>query len=260
MRRNTVGIFAPIALAICLHAQTAPSVVPINKEGHHHLVLENDYVRVYSVEVAPHSETLYHQHDLDYIFVTLGDSDVDSVRVGEKPVHLLLKDGEVRFTKGGFAHKAVNNSDKPFRNVTIEIKRAEAPPKCNCTPPPNGSCGCGLGVGYGADGAAFWEHGTNYGNTIVSEFYVGPMSAVSPKHNEPRVFSARSSNGEQTMPRLFIAISALRIQPTGADQEAKLLSAGNIRWIPTDLACTVVINGPEPARFVVLSFAEPTPK
>src|SRR5947199_10673202 len=117
MRRNLAGILTSIAFAISLLAQTAPTIVPISKEGHHHLVLENEYVRVYSVEVAPHSETLYHQHDLDYIFVTLGDSDVDSVRVGEQPAHLLLKDGEVRFTKGGFAHKAVNNSEKPFRNV-----------------------------------------------------------------------------------------------------------------------------------------------
>src|SRR5579864_1254298 len=128
MRRDMVRIFAPIAFAISLHAQTAPTIVPISKEEHHHLVLDNDYVRVYSVEVAPHSETLYHQHDLDYIFVTLGDSDVDSVRVGEQPVHLLLKDGEVRFTKGGFAHKAVNNSDKPFKNVTIELKRGASSP------------------------------------------------------------------------------------------------------------------------------------
>ena len=103
----------------------APPPVPISKEAHHHLVLENDYVRVYSVEVPPHSETLVHQHDLDYVFVTLGDSDVENVRVGEKPVRLQLKDGEVRFTKGGFAHKAVNKGDKPFRNVTVELKRRQ---------------------------------------------------------------------------------------------------------------------------------------
>jgi hypothetical protein len=87
------------------------------------LVLENEYVRVFKVEVAPHAETLYHKHDVDYVFVTLGDSDVESVRVGEPPVRLQLKDGETRFTKGGFAHKAVNLSDKPFVNVTVELKR-----------------------------------------------------------------------------------------------------------------------------------------
>jgi quercetin dioxygenase-like cupin family protein len=103
----------------------ASAVVPITKEPSHHLVLENEYVRVFKVEVAPHSETLYHQHDVDYVFVTLGDSDVESVRVGEQPVRLQLKDGETRFTKGGFAHKAVNLSDKPFVNVTVELKTAD---------------------------------------------------------------------------------------------------------------------------------------
>src|SRR5947209_1252293 len=97
----------------------APAVVPITKEPSHHLVLENEYVRVFKVEVPPHAETKYHQHDADYVFVTIGDSDVDSVRVGEKPVRLQLKDGDTRFTKGAFAHKAVNNSDKPFVNVTV---------------------------------------------------------------------------------------------------------------------------------------------
>jgi quercetin dioxygenase-like cupin family protein len=100
-----------------------PQVVPITQEEHHHLVLENEYVRVFHVEVAPHSETKYHQHDMDYVFVTLGDSVVENDRVREKPVKLELKDGDTRFTKGGFAHKAVNLSDKPFVNVTVELKK-----------------------------------------------------------------------------------------------------------------------------------------
>ena len=100
-----------------------PHVVPITEEHHHHLVLDNDYVRVFHVEVAPHEETLYHQHDMDYVFVTLGDSKVASERVDGKSTTLELKDGDTRFTKGGFAHKAVNLSDKPFVNVTVELKK-----------------------------------------------------------------------------------------------------------------------------------------
>jgi hypothetical protein len=105
-------------------AASPVNVVPITKEPSHHLVFENEYVRVFKVEVAPHAETQYHKHDVDYVFVTLGDSDVESVRVGEPPVRLQLKDGETRFTKGGFAHKAVNLSDKPFVNVTVELKKS----------------------------------------------------------------------------------------------------------------------------------------
>ncbi len=98
-------------------------VVPVDKEPAHRLVFENEYVRVFSVEVAPHSETKYHQHDRDYVGVILGDAEVESVRLGEAAVKLQLKDGETRFTKGGFAHKAVNKGDKPFRNVTVEFKK-----------------------------------------------------------------------------------------------------------------------------------------
>jgi beta-alanine degradation protein BauB len=113
-------------------SEVKPEIVPITQEHHHHLVFENEYVRVFHVEVAPHSETKFHQHDLDYVFVTLGDSVVENDRVGEKPAKLELKDGQTIFVKGGFAHKAVNLSDKPFVNVTVELKKGYmTPPVAN---------------------------------------------------------------------------------------------------------------------------------
>lgn len=127
MLKKGIGLLLAVCcvapLCFAQGAAAPASVVPITKEPSHRLVFENEYVRVFKVEVAPHAETLYHKHDVDYVFVTLGDSDVESVRVGEPPVRLQLKDGETRFTKGGFAHKAVNNSDKPFVNVTVELKK-----------------------------------------------------------------------------------------------------------------------------------------
>ena len=106
--------------------------VEITSEPRHHLVFENEYVRVFDVTVAPKDTTLVHRHNHDYLFVTLGDSDVVSVRPGEKPVALLLKDGEVRFTPGNFAHAAINNSDRPFHNTTIELLKPSANVK-TCT-------------------------------------------------------------------------------------------------------------------------------
>ncbi len=101
-------------------------------EPHHHLKIENTYVRAYYVEVPPHGATQLHQHDHDYIFVTLGDSDVTSAVLGKPEVHLILKDGEVHFTRGGFAHVARNNSGAPFRNVTIEFLRPQENPRNRC--------------------------------------------------------------------------------------------------------------------------------
>ena len=88
----------------------------------------------FDVTVAPKDTTLVHRHNHDYLFVTLGDSDVVSARPGEKPVALLLKDGEVRYTPGNFAHAAINNSDRPFHNTTIELLKPSTNVK-TCTGP-----------------------------------------------------------------------------------------------------------------------------
>src|SRR5690348_4629984 len=109
-----------LLVSIATLAQQQPTV-EITSEPSHHQVLANDYVRVFDVTVAPRATTLIHRHHSDYLFVTLGDSDVVSTRVGEKPVALHLKDGEVRYTPGNFAHAAGNESDRPFHNITIEL-------------------------------------------------------------------------------------------------------------------------------------------
>src|SRR6476646_4130735 len=84
--------------------------VEITSEPSHHLVLENAFVRVFDVSVAPKATTLVHRHNNDYVFVTLGDADITNARVGAQPARLQLKDGDARYTAGGFAHAAINNS------------------------------------------------------------------------------------------------------------------------------------------------------
>ena len=128
---RTSRVAGLVFLATATLAQQQPSV-EITSEPSHHLVLQNEYVRVFDVTVAPHASTLVHRHNSDYLFVTLGESDVVSARVGEKPVELQLKDGEVRFTPGNFAHAAINKSDRPFHNITIELLKPSSH-VANCT-------------------------------------------------------------------------------------------------------------------------------
>src|SRR5207245_6611395 len=87
--------------------------------------IQNDYVKMQEVEVAPHESTLLHQHDRDYVYITIGDAQVTSAIPGRQEVHLKLADGEARFSRGGFAHVARNDADTPFRNVTIELLRPQ---------------------------------------------------------------------------------------------------------------------------------------
>ena len=121
----TIGLIAVISLS----AQ-APEPIPLAHgnvpgEPHHHLKIENEFVRVYYVEVPPHENTQLHQHDHDYIYVSLGPSDVVNAPLNKPEVHLTLKDGETHFTRGGFAHVARNLSDAPFRNITIELLKPQ---------------------------------------------------------------------------------------------------------------------------------------
>ena len=109
------------AFLVCAGAGVAQSVVPITSEPSHHFALENTYVRVFDVTAAPHATTLVHQHDHDYLFVTLGDADITSARHDVPPAHLVLRDGSVEYAAGGFAHAVTNNLDRPFHNITIEI-------------------------------------------------------------------------------------------------------------------------------------------
>src|SRR5437870_5462129 len=108
MRRVLPVILLIVALVSAQQA-AAPVAVPIDQEPMHHLYISNKTVRVFKVEVPAGARTLLHQHVRDYLFVTLGDSDVINARQGEPARELKLKDGDTAFTKGGFAHFAINN-------------------------------------------------------------------------------------------------------------------------------------------------------
>ncbi|HLY97629.1 MAG TPA: hypothetical protein VKT33_01040 [Candidatus Angelobacter sp.] len=113
-----------LALLVCLASAQQPAVVEMTSEPSHHFVLQNDFVRVFHVLAPAKSSTLVHQHHHDYVYVTIGDTDLINFRVGEPPAVVKLKDGEVRYTKGGFAHSVTNESEHPFHNVTIELMQS----------------------------------------------------------------------------------------------------------------------------------------
>lgn len=107
-----------LLLATALVAAQAGHEVEITDEPHHHLVFTNDQVRVFSVDVAPHNDTLLHWHRHDYVYVMFGGSQIVNTLLGKDPVTVKLQDAQVGFTPGNFAH-VVHNGDQPFRNLTI---------------------------------------------------------------------------------------------------------------------------------------------
>jgi hypothetical protein len=122
---------ALLLLTFSSNAQ-APTAVPIPKEPHHHLVLENDYVRVFRVSVPAHEATLLHQHDVPYLYVALGPADVINAIQGKPEARLVMSDGQVGYSRGGFAHIARTDSGLVFNNVTIELLHPQGEPRNLC--------------------------------------------------------------------------------------------------------------------------------
>ena len=222
--------------AILVTAQTAaPSEVEITSEGHHHLAIENELVRVFQVEVAPHSETLLHRHRHDYVFVTLGASQVENDVVGKPPVTLKLGDGETRFAPGNFAHVARNLADTPFRNVTIEFLKDEAARK---TPPPKWDEERALHVlEGGTQDIMFVQDGVR-----VSEVDLQP-GAMLPRHHH---------NG----PHLLVAVTDLEVRSDveGQGPMPGHFKSGDVKWLPGGYTHTLTNVGKSPAKFVTLEF------
>ncbi|MGA8492771.1 MAG: hypothetical protein WB711_20275 [Terriglobales bacterium] len=225
---------ALLLAAIALAAQDA-SEVEITAEPHHHLATQNAYVRVFNVEVAPHDATLMHIHHHDYVFVTLGASQVENDVKGKPPVALKLQDGETRFVPGNFAHIARNLAETPFRNVTIELLQDEAAHK---TPPPKWDDERGLHIlAGGTQDIMFVQDGVR-----VSETDLQP-GATEPSHHH-------------SGPHLLIALTDLDIRSDveGQGPMPGHFKASDVKWLPGGYTHTLTNVGKQEAKFVTLEF------
>jgi quercetin dioxygenase-like cupin family protein len=221
-------------LLIPLLAAQTTNEVEITSEPSHHLALENEYIRVFKVEVAPHASTLMHRHRHDYVFVTLGDAHVSNEVEGKRPVDLKLSDGEVRFVAGNFAHVAKNFSDQPFRNVTIELMQDERLRQTpSHWPEENGE----KTFPGGRRKILFVKDGVR-----VSEVNLEPGAIVPSHHHDG--------------PHLLVAVTDVDIR-SDVDGKGPMpgnFKTGDIKWLPGGYTHTVTNVGKSPARFVTVEF------
>ena len=136
---------------LCLIAALAPAqdakqatpnkfgpTVEIPADSTHHQKIENEYFRAYYVEVAPQQSTLMHHHGNDYVSVALGHTVIDSIAPDGAVKHIVLEDGDVRYTPAGLIHAVTNVASTPFHNATIELLQNHGHPVCvnNCASDP----------------------------------------------------------------------------------------------------------------------------
>lgn len=235
-----------------LRAQTAEETpVALSAEPSHHLVLTNAHVRVFRVEVAPHAATLLHRHDVDYLWVALGQSDVTNAVLGKPEVRLAVPDATVRYTRGGFSHVARNESETSFRNVTLEILRPQTGARNLCDrvladEPTN----CPATAGGPAARRA--------GHSMLPELETD-QTRISLLRLEPRAkFTLEASQS----PPLLVALEGteaealvrIKAAGVGAGQGARRLHAADVLDCPAGVAVELRNTGRSPARFLWLEF------
>jgi oxalate decarboxylase/phosphoglucose isomerase-like protein (cupin superfamily) len=221
-------------LTTLLAAQALAPEVELNAEPHHHLTLENKYVRVYNVEVPPHTDTLMHWHRHDYFSVNLGTATVVNAVKDKPPATITLQDGETHFSPAAFAHIARNQTDQPFRNLTIEIVDDETRRQSTAHWDEDRSLETFPG---GTQQILFVKDGIR-----ASEFELQPGATV-PKYHH-------------TGPHLLVAVSDLDIRSDveGMGPMPGHFKSGDSKWLPANYSHTVTNTGKQPAKFVTLEF------
>jgi hypothetical protein len=240
---------AALLLTFSVNAQ-APTAVPIPQEPHHHLVLENDYVRVFRVTVPAHESTLLHQHDVPYLYVSLGPADVINAVQGKPEAHLVMADGQLGYSPGHFAHVARNDSDLPFNNVTIELLKLQGEPRNICEKIVEGPVK---------------ECSSDFSKLPANSPLIALAQAMRRRGlletDEMRVTSFSfdlkqnySESGLQS-PQLLVVEDNSELQVQWLGEPAKSLHAGETLWLEAGKKWTIVTPGPNKVtRFLMIKF------
>jgi hypothetical protein len=211
------------------------------------LVFQNDYVHVYNVMLPPLDATLLHQHDLPYIYLTLGTTDVINAVAGKPEAHLTLEDGSTRYSAGGFAHIARTDAGIQFHNVTAELAHPQAAPRNlgeKSGDRPLGGCPQSAAAAKQNDQVPFEQ--------MVACF----------ESDEVRLDMVTIEGGkdyEEAAPRaatLLIAMSNANLEVSLGGEHAAFLHEADVLWLPAGTSHKVVDLLGTKSKFVLITFKD----
>jgi hypothetical protein len=242
--------------AFSLSAQ-APVAVPVANEPHHHLVLGNDYVRVFRVSVPPHDATLLHRHDLPYVYVSLGPADVSNAVAGKPEARLVMADGQVAYSRGGFAHIARTDAGSSFDNVTVELLHPQGGPHNLCAKIVDGPAG----TCPNPESSATPAHPTplpSSSELFETDEFVAESGVLAPK--------SKYADKQPVNSGLLVALAEteLKVELSGNvtpnyERASANLKGGEVYWLPAGVKRSITASGKGPARILLLSFKDSGP-
>ena len=214
---------------------TSGATVEITAEPSHHLKIDNHYIRAFYVEVAPQQSTLMHHHGKDYMAVAFGHTEIDSVAPDGTVKHVVLEDGDVRYTPAGLTHVATDKASTTFRNATIELMENNGHPVCvnKCQDDPRAKDWPALHAGSKLIG---------YGDTFrITEATIQPKQTIST---------------DEPFPHLVVVLSDMHVHtgPEGSGGMDFNQKAGDMIFHGGHADHGLTNTSDQPLRLVVVEF------
>jgi hypothetical protein len=221
--------------------------VPVRNEPHHILVFQNDYVHAFNVTVPPLDATLLHQHDLPYIYLTLGTTDIVNAVQGQPEVHMTLEDGATRYSPGGFAHIARTDAGILFHNITVELAHPQYSPHnggVKANDRPLGSCPRSTGA-------------PKKDNQIPFEQVIPCFETSELRMDLVKVEGGKDLvEGSPETAALLIAMSNANLEVSLGGEHVAFLHGADVMWLPAGTARKVGDFLGTKSEFLLLSFKD----
>jgi oxalate decarboxylase/phosphoglucose isomerase-like protein (cupin superfamily) len=229
------GINPAVGLAVLLlSAQAPPPPAKISDEPLHRLLLENQFARVFRLEVPAGAATRPHGHEKPHVTINIGPGKISNEVKGKDAFVQEFEDGETRTIRGRFVHVIRNLGADTFRNITVEVLQAEAAAPDSSRFEPRVDQ---FRFKEGASGDLFEDprvrgYQINLASTGTFLLHDHKFDHVLIALTDLDIRDRRENEGERTM----------------------RLLRGDVMWVPGGFRHSLTNAGSEPAVFVTLEF------
>ncbi len=159
---------AMVPLIVWLALAVTEQVVPVASEPRHHVVYQNDWVRVIDAFFPVGDATLYHTHSRDNVPICLAGGAMTTQPLGGSVQAGTARDGAVGFARASYTHRIVNTGRTDLHFLDVEILQ-----------PPDTDTPLGPEEGLA-------DHAVEFENDRVRVFRVRePAAADAPPHTHP---------------------------------------------------------------------------
>jgi hypothetical protein len=261
----------------------AKAAIPIKDEPHHHLLLENPYVRVFRVEVISPDATPLYLQDSPYVYMSIGKAQFTKAVEGQPEKHITMTNGQLGYSKGGFAQIIRAENDTPFYNITVELLH----------PQNNMHSECAKVIEGPLDGCATRAAVDDTSNKVVSSTDGDSAASPGTGANTPLAESAPDKGKKAAGPPVFASIlesdesilksgnfpanaktslvaavggTLLVVEPLSqfkvdfVDGSSKLLSGGDTLWLQAGSTSTATNTSEQSASWMLIFDFKDVPK